>query len=361
MTEAPLALVSPVFSSGGQPVRELARDCIRLEVEEDLGGLRRMRAHFVAVGVGATGPQDRLLHLDGSTFELGRDLQVALGPDAQEETVFSGTVSALELHLDDGAPPVAVAHAEDALMTLRMTRRTRAYERMTDAEVAADVARLNGLEADTEADGPRYDVVHQLNQSDLAFLRDRARLIRAELWCTERTLHFRSRPHRPGPEITLSRGAELIDVRLAADLAHQRSEVVVTGYDADQRAVVDERAGPDVVEAEIETGRTGPRLVARALGGSTTLRVREAALSSAEASAWAKAEMLRRGRRFVTASGVTPGTPGLVVGTRLTLDGVGEPFQGGGYYVTQVRHTFDLKRGTRTCFQAERSTLNEQS
>jgi phage protein D len=361
MTEASVAVVSPVFTSGGRLVRELARDCVRLEIEEGLAGLRRLQLHLVAVGVGATGPQDRLLHLDGSSLDLGRALEVTLGSEGRQQTAFAGTVSALELQLDDGAPPVVVAHAEDALMGLRMTRRNRTYQEVTDADVAAELAREHGLEADTDADGPRYDVVHQLNQSDLAFLRERARLVRAELWCTGRTLHFRSRPRRQGPELTLARKAELLDVRLAADLAHQRSEVIVTGYDADRRDVVDERAGPEVVEAEVESGRIGPRLVREALGGSTTLRVREAALSGAEASAWAQAEMLRRGRRFVTATGVTAGTPEMVVGTRLTLNGIGEPFQGAGYYVTNVRHTFDLKRGTRTCFQAERASLNGAS
>jgi uncharacterized protein len=361
MTEAPAAVVSPVFSSGGQVVRALARDCAWLEVEEGLGGLCRLQAQLSATGVGATGPQDRLLHLDGSTIDLGRDLQLALGPEGGQQTVFSGTVSALELVLVNGGPPVVVAHAEDALMGLRMSRRMRTYQQVTDAEVAAEVARTHGLDADVDADGPRYDVVHQLNQSDLAFLRERARLVRAELWCTDRTLHFRSRPRRQGPELTLSLKADLLDVRLAADLAHQRSEVVVTGYDAGLRDVVDERAGPEVIEAEVTGGRTGPRLVARTFAASTTVRVREAALSGAEAAAWAAAEMLRRGRRFVIATGTTAGTPELVVGTRLTLDGIGEPFQGSGYYVSRVKHTFDLRLGTRTCFEAERATLNGTS
>ena len=43
-------------------------------------------------------------------------------------------------------------------------------------------------------DGPRYDVVQQLNQSDLAFLRERARLVQAELWCDGRTLHLKLPP-----------------------------------------------------------------------------------------------------------------------------------------------------------------------
>ncbi|GAA1032659.1 hypothetical protein GCM10009557_31880 [Virgisporangium ochraceum] len=359
MIEAPLAVVSPVFTVDGELMRELARDCIRLEVCEGVEGLRRMEACLLATGAGALGPPGDLLHLDGGTIDLGRALRVAIGPEHQQRYVFDGRVSAIELSLGDADPPHVTVFAEDALMGLRMTRRMRTYRDRTDAEIAAEIAREHGLRSDTDVTGPRYDVVQQLNQSDLAFLRERARLIQAEIWCTGRTLHFRSRPARTGSEVTLVRGGDLIAARMTADLAHQRSEVVVTGYDAEQREVIDERAGADVLEAEVTGGRLGARLVERALGASTTLRVREAALNSAEAGAWARAEMLRRGRRFVTVCGTTNGTPDLMVGSRLTLRRVGKPFDGPGYYVTHVRHSFDLKRGFRTRFDAERATLNE--
>ncbi|MGH3479829.1 MAG: phage late control D family protein, partial [Nocardioidaceae bacterium] len=233
------------------------------------------------------------------------------------------------------------------------------YVDVTDDDIAEQLAAAHGLRAETSVDGPRYDVVQQLNQSDLAFLRGRARLVQAELWCTGRTLHLSSRPRRPGTQLTLLREADLLSVRLCADLAHQRSEVVVTGYDAGAKDVIDERAGPDVVDAEITGGRSGARVVERALGASTTLRVREAALNAEEATAWARAEMLRRGRQFVTVTGTTRGSPEMVVGSRLTLGLVGQPFDGEGYYVTRVRHTYDNVTGLRTRFEAERATVNE--
>ncbi len=359
MTEQPIATVSPVFTVGGDLVRELARDCIRLEVGEGVEGLRTLRATFLATGVGAKGPQERLLHLDGRTIDLGSALKVALGADSEQRNVFEGTVSGLELLLGDGEPPLVVAHAEDALMRLRMTRRLRTYTETTDGELAEAVAREHGLQTDVSVDGPRYDVVQQLNQSDLAFLRERARLVQAELWCTGATLHLRTRATREATAVTLVLGRDLLSVRLAADLAHQRSEVVVTGYDAEQREVIDERAGAEVVEAEVSGGRAGVRLLTKALGPSATLRVREAALNAAEARAWARAEMLRRGRSFVRVTGTTNGTPDLMVGSRLTLRDVGAPFNGAGYYVTRIRHGFDLEHGFRTRFEAERATLNE--
>lgn len=357
MTDPSLATTSPVFTVNGAVVGALGRDCVRLEVEEGVEGLRAMRAHFLAVGAGATGPQQRMLHLDGEV-DFGKSIQVCVGPDEAQRTVFDGVISAIEVVFEDGVPPLVVVHAEDALMRLRMTRRMRTYRDVTDGEIAEALAAEHGLQPDVTVDGPRYDVVQQVNQSDLAFLRERARLVQAELWCTGRTLHVSSRPRRPGTSLTLVQGNHLLSVQLCADLAHQRSEVVVTGYDAAAKDVIDERAGPESVEAEISGGRTGPRLVAQALGSSTTLRVRETALTSSEASAWARAEMLRRGRRFVTVTGMTRGSPDMVVGSRLRLELVGAPFEGEGYYVTRVRHTFEHTRGLRTWFDAERATIN---
>jgi phage protein D len=88
-------------------------------------------------------------------------------------------------------------------------------------------------------------------------------------------------------------------------------------------------------------------------------RVRDVPLVDAEARAWARAEMLRRARGFVTAAGTTSGTPDMVIGSKLHLDRVGAPFTGSGYYVTRVHHSYDRDRGFQTHFEAERATVNE--
>jgi phage protein D len=359
MTDPPFSAVAPVFTVDGELARDLARDCLRLQVSEGVEGLRTLQAHFLAVGGDATGPPERLLHLDGGDVDFGRSLRVSLGTDSVQRHVFEGSVSAIEAIFDDGRPPLVTVLAEDVLMRLRMTRRMRTYSDVTDADIASELAGEHGLQADVAVDGPSYDFVQQLNQSDLAFLRERARLVQAELWCTGRTLHFRSRPRREGTSLTLAQGNDLLSVRLCADLSEQRSAVAITGYDARAKRVIEERAGAEVVDAEVSGGRTGPRLVERALGTATTYRVREAALTSAEADAWARAEMLRRGRRFVTVTGTTRGSPDMVVGSKLRLEFVGAPFDGDGYYVTKVTHTFDHANGFRTRFEAERATINE--
>jgi phage protein D len=95
-----------------------------------------------------------------------------------------------------------------------------------------------------------------------------------------------------------------------------------------------------------------------AFGDRISYRVRENPLVAEEANAWAKAEMLRRCRSFVAALGTSNGTPDMVVGSRLNLDRVGKPFDGDGYYVVRVCHTYDLDSGYRTHFEAQRATIN---
>jgi uncharacterized protein len=359
VTDLYLASSAPVFKVDGTVKGELARDLLRIEVEETTEGLKTLCMHLLAIGPVQSGPDERLQYLDGGVVDFGRRLEASIGPPGRERNVFDGAISALEATFEEGQIPHVSLFAEDQLMALRMTRRMRAYEDLTDAGIAEAVADAHGLSADTAAAGPTYDVVHQFGQSDLAFLRDRARLVQAELWCEHDTLNFKSRANRTGTSLTLVQGNQLIAVRLRADLAHQRSTVRVSGYDAQERATIEEEASGSVVMAEVAGGRTGPDVLTGALGERVSHRVREVPIESGEATAWARAEMLRRARQFVTVVATTSGTPDLVVGSRVTLERVGQPFEGGGYYVTRVRHTWDLSDGHRTHFEAERPTVNQ--
>jgi phage protein D len=357
MPDALLVAAGPAFSVDGQNEGSLARDLLWLEIEETTEGLRTLQARFLNLGPRPGGETEDLLYLDGSVLDFGKRIEVALGPSGGDRVVFDGRISALEAGFAEAREPTLTIFAEDALMKLRMTVRSRTYEEVSDADIASQLAGDHGLSPSTAAPGPTYDIVHQLEMSDLAFLRERARLVQAEIWAEGEELHFEGRTNRTGTELTLVQGDTLLAVELRADLAHQRSSVLVSGYDAQSRETIEEEAGGDAVQGEADGGVTGPATLDRALGERAFRRTRDVPLTSAEAQQWARAEMLRRGRTFATAIGVTSGSPDLIVGSRLTLERVGAPFEGGGWYVTRVRHTYDLERGHRTSFSAERANL----
>jgi len=358
MTEALLTYAGPVFEIDDDVKGELARDIVRLEIEETTAGLKTMTAYLVAQGRANGSGEQQQLYLDGSVVDFGKKISVVLGATPAAHKVFSGWISGLEANFQEGKDPEVVVFAEDKLMKLRMTRRMKTYENMSDADIASAIASEHGLTPSVDADGPTYDVVQQWNQSDLAFLRERAREIQAEIWIEDETLHFKSRSKRTATELTLVQGNHLVSVRARADLAHQRTKVKVSGYDAAQREQIDEEAGGDAIQADVSEGLTGPSVLERAFGERVSYRVREAPLKSGEASDRARAEMLRRARGFVTVIATTRGSADMVVGSKLKLEGTGRPFEGSGYYVTRVCHTYD-STGFRTHFEAERATIQE--
>jgi len=359
MIERLLVATTPIFDVDGSVRGELARDVLRLEIHHDTEGLKTLRARFLAIGPQSGSDEEQLLYLDGSVFDFGKPLTVSIGSPDDARTIFRGFVSGMEACFEEAEEPEVLIFAEDKLMDLRMTRRMRSYEDVTDADIAEQIAAEHGLDSDVDADGPTYDVVQQWNVSDLAFLRERARLIQAEIWFQNETLHFKSRDRREGTEQVLVRGNDLVSLKVCADLAHQRTGVHINGYDANDREVIDEQAGAEAILAETSGGRTGPQILEQAFGPRVSHRVREVPLDATEAADWARAEMLRRSRAFVQISGVTRGSTDLIVGSKLTLERSGKPFNGSGYYVTSVRHTYDLASGYRTHFHAERPTVEE--
>jgi uncharacterized protein len=357
MTEPLFASVAPVFKVEGGVIGELARDIVNLEVEEDTGGMKRLRARFLAQGPQPGADVEQTLYLDGRILDFGKQLQVSIGATEQARTIFDGVISGMEAAFREGQEPEVDIFAEDKLMRLRLARRMATYENMSDGDIARQIAGKHGLTADVQADGPTYDRVQQWNQSDLAFLRERGRLIQAEVWLQDNTLHFAARGNRNATSLTLVQGNHLLNLNVRADLAHQRASVKVSGYDADSRDSIDEKAGEEAIQAEVSGGRTGPAIFRQVFGEGSSYRLRNMPMTSGEARDWARAEMLRRARAFVTVQGVTRGSPDMMVGSHARIEGIGTPFEGDGYYVTRMRHTYDLTHGHRTYFEAERPTV----
>jgi phage protein D len=323
-------------------------------------GLRTLVARFHGDSPDSDGSAEQLAYLDGDVFDLGRRISVVIGPPGDSRTIFTGTISAIEAGFDEGDAPTVSVYAEDALMRLRFRQRTATWTDMSDADIVSAIAADHGLGSVTDIDGPTYPLVQQAEESDLAFIRNRATSLNAEIWIdADDVLHFVERERRPGVELVLTQGNDLLSATARVDLAHQRSEITFRGWDDGRVEQIAETAGGDVIAAVVAAGRTGPDVVADVFSESSLNRSRRDVLSAERGRHYAEAEMRRRARSFVTVEGTTNGSPDLVPGAKLDLRRIGAPFSGAGYRVTWMHHGYDLSTGHRTCFRAERPALGE--
>jgi phage protein D len=353
-----------------QPGFFAARPTVRIdgELQEDLGdnilksmmveettlGLFRCEASFVNWGPAKNEVTFPLF--DRERLYFGKTLSVEVGPQGQNSPVFAGRITGIEAHYLPGPPPELLVLAEDRFQDLRMERRTRSFENITDADLIRQIATQHGLKAEIDVVGPTHRVLAQVNQSDLAFLRERVAAIDAELWVDDRTLYAQARTKRKAGSVAFTYGENLKEFSVLADLAHQRSAVQVSGWDVGGKEAIDVKADEKVIKDELRGGRSGSAVLAQALAERRERIVSAVPLSPDEAQKMAEARYRERARRFVSGSGVVDGNIKLRVGATVELKGLGVYFDGP-YYVTRARHTFTLQEGYHTAFDVQRPAI----
>jgi hypothetical protein len=339
----------PTFTVNGVDRLELNKKLLRVLIVEEEGGLSRCEVTFA--NWGERDGEPGYLYFRRDLLEFGRPFVVKRG----NETLFDGRISALEGHFPEGAAPEVVVLAEDRLQDLRMTRRTRCFEGVTDADVFQRIASAHSLTPSVDVRGPTHAVLAQVNLSDLAFVRERARAVDADVWVDGRALHVAARSGRTSSPVELVYGSGLRSFRVAADLAHQRTSVRATGWSRGDKDAISAEATDQCVQSELGGGESGASVLRAAFGERKEVLAHGAPASGDEARARAEAYFRQSARRFVSGEGVVGPDVALRAGRRVNVKNVGALFEGS-YHVAETRWIYD-ERGARVVFRAERPGL----
>lgn len=340
----------PTLIVAGQEQPTLTGGLLSLMIVEQTTGLYRCEARFGNWGTVENNIQ--FLYFDRRTLDFGKEFHVALG----ETTIFQGKIMGLEAAFPEGAPPEITVLAEDSLQDLRMTRRTRTFTAVSDADVCRQIANEHGLNPQIDVTGPTYTVLAQVNQSDLAFLRERARTIDAEVWMDGRTLSLAPRSARQSQPLQMKHGKELRSFTVCADMAMQSTSVVVSGWDVAGKAALRYEATESAIRHELNGDASGAHILSTAIGQRKEALVHTVPLNSQETQSIAESYFRALARRFLVGRGVAEPDARLRVGATVDLQGLG-PLFSGNYYLATVVHIFDGTKGFRSEFCAERPGL----
>jgi phage protein D len=289
---------------------------------------------------------------DGDLFVEGQAVEVAIGYRDHLVTVVTGEITSVELVVRASEAPRLVVRGYDRSHRLRRGRTTRTYTDVTDADLAGRVGDLAGLDVAAEATSQRYPYVVQRDQTDLDFLRQRARAIGFEVVVDDRTLHFRARRHGGEPAATLSRDADLLEFAPRTSCAGQIGSVAVRGWDARRKtAIVGTAAAVDLPD-RMDDRDSGLATAVRVFGAAEA-RWDGAIVDQAQADALAQARLADAALGYVRGEGTCLGRPEVRAGAVVEMVGLGRRFSGR-YYVTSAIHAYGPS-GYRTRFSVRRN------
>jgi len=346
----PMRPARPSITIEGKRDAKLEAGLLRYELSDNVEGMARAELVF-----GNWGGEEKtgFQYFDRKIIDFGKEIKVGSG---DSDILFEGRITGIAADFPEGEAARITIFAEDRLQDLRMTRRTRCFAQSSLGDVVRKIAGEHGLQAQVDTSAPAVPLLAQLNQTDLAFLLDVARRFDADIFVAGKTLH--AAPARTQEALALAWAGTLRSFAVLADLAHQRSAVVASGWDVADKKGVSHRGAKAAIEPELNGDDAGGDILVQALGERVDTLAHGVPRSADEAKQLAEASYRHMARGFVTGEGTCETDVKLRAGVKLDLTGLGPLFDGI-YRAISVTHLYDNEKGARSEFRCNRPGIKK--
>jgi uncharacterized protein involved in type VI secretion and phage assembly len=284
----------------------------------------------------------KLRWVDSDSLVPGKALTITAKVDRTVKPLFDGEI--VEIEPDFGAERQRlVVRAFDRLHRLARGRHARSFVNVSDGDLVRKIAGEVGLSAEVGATSEVYPYVFQANQTNLAFLQQRAAALGYLLYVREKKLYCKP-PEDQGSAIELSWQQNLSSFRPRLSSIGQFNSVTVRSWDvATKKEIVGQaQRGSATPSVGVQPGNPF-NVESKDLVPDCRIR------TQAEADKLAQAVANRHASRYIEADGECLGQPAISAGASVAIRGVGTRFSGT-YFVTSATHTYDADTGYTTHF-----------
>lgn len=290
--------------------------------------------------------------IDLKTFKLGDKVRVSMGLDELVPMV-DGEITAIE-PVFNGTYSHVVIRGYDALYKMRFGTRLHAYTNTTDGAVVSYLAGKAGVSASASAPSTKYPYLLQNNQSDYAFLMERAGRLGYEVLIDKGKLLFRESQEGKAPVATLTYGDELDSFSASLKALIRGSSVEVRGWDQNKKQAISSVCGQGSEISRMGGSKTGFAM-STSVAASPIIVPTSSVVTPADAKNVAKGIYNDELIEFVEGNGECSGTTDIRSGVNVALKGLGDKFSGT-YYIVGAVHTYDIG-GYITRFTARRTAV----
>jgi phage protein D len=287
-------------------------------------------------------------------FTHGKEIVVKLGYSQKFTKMIEAEIVRVDLDYETEAATTITVIGFDKMFRLNRTKHSRSFLKMKDSDIASKIASEMGLKAEVDSTSVKHDYIFQNNQSNLNFLKQRARRIDYEVEVVDKSLVFKkSRHEQREKSVKLVWDRNLIAFHPKLDASKIADEIEVTGWNPKTKELIKATAKAGDEKKSIK-GESGSSKLKGKFKSSTSksFKVDSPVSSLEEAKEIAKARLNQLNMEYITGYGVAIGEPKVVAGKLIEIDGVGDMVSGE-YYITGCEHIYS-SRGFKTYFDFKR-------
>jgi phage protein D/phage baseplate assembly protein gpV len=343
----------PTISIEGSPLpQDVANDILHLVVEESIsrpGMFTLIIRNSAFPGASSQKIWQHESHFKiGSTVEIGFRSNTTQSDEFSKEhkkDVFKGEITAIETQFDEGSQAPMIIRGYDICHRLHRGRFNRSFQNMTDSAIVNKVISEQGISPGQIDSTPiAHDYVFQENQTNMAFLRERAARNGFELFIQDGKLNFRK--PKAGESVDLKWLQQLTAFQVCVTSAEQVKSVEVRGWDYEnKKAIVAEKNSGQTLTSNAHGKGTAQSTVFKEKPTPAKLIVVDQPMfKPEEANTMAQALFDELEGQYIQADAKALGDPRIRTSGIVNLTDMGK--YSGKYYVTETRHIYSERKYT---------------
>lgn len=290
-------------------------------------------------------PMAQIILIDGEASERdfklsneellipGKEIEITAGYHSDEETIYKGVIIKHSIKIKDNASCLII-ECKDKAVKLTIGRKSKYFYDVKDNEVFEEIIGAYGLDKEVETTNFSHKELVQYNTSDWDFMVSRAQANGKLCFVENGKITIKKANVTSNPIETITFGATMLDFDAEIDARNQFSKVSSYSWSYTNQELIEiEAANPNI---SLNGNLTSSDL-------SKTIELENLELrhggniSEVELQDWADAKLIFQQLSKVRGRVKFQGIPTIKPNTIITLEGVGDRFNGNAY-VTGVFH-----------------------
>lgn len=274
---------------------------------------------------------------DGNDFTPGKTIEIAAGFDGNNRPLFKGLILKQTIKVTTDGNSRLILDCRDAAAKLAIGRHSRYFTDRKDSEVIATlISSYSGVSAQVEATRITQPEIVQYYSTDWDFILSRAEMNGQIVLVENGQIKVKPPTTSGNAQITLTYGANLIELEAAMDARDQYATVKASAWSYAEQALVEATASEPSVNNQ---GNLSGKKLAAVIGLSEWSLRHSGEVTQPELKAWADAQLLKSRLAKIQGRVKIAAYPGAKPDALIELSGTGARFNGLAY-VSGVRHDF---------------------
>ncbi len=274
---------------------------------------------------------------ESNTFVPGAEIEIKLGYQGKNESVFKGIVVKQKINADSVSGSTLTIICKDKALKMAINRNNAIFTNMKDSAAIEKIVRNNGLSSAISETSVGHKEIVQFYATDWDFIISRAEANGMIVVTDNGKLTVAKPDVSASPELQLQFGNDIIEFDLEMDATHQYAETKGNAWDMSTQNTINAiSAEPNVNKQGNLTGKK----LSDVLGGETSNLNSSTAITSEDIQVWSNAALLKSRLSQFRGTLVFQGSSKAKVNTTINLGGLSSRFNGDAF-VSGVIHTVE--------------------